>query len=154
MPLIRLFPLLLFFCAGSTAAATLEQVLGGPRPAGVVIEVLGPEQGLRQGVPRLRETVTHLRQRFPGLDIAVVSHGREQFALLAEATQFADVQNDMRSLIEETAISVHVCGAHAEHAGKAPEEFVGFVDVAAHGPRQIKDYEALGYVRLKIVLRP
>ncbi len=155
MFLSRFLPLLpLLLLAHTTHATTLEALLDKPRPAGVVIEVVGSEQGLRLGVPRLREAVIRLRERFPGLDIAVVSHGREQFALLAEATGFHDVQQDMRALIEESQISLHVCGANAERSGKSPEEFVGFVDVAVHGPSQIKDYEALGYVRLKMVLRP
>jgi intracellular sulfur oxidation DsrE/DsrF family protein len=144
---------MLLLASGAAGAATLDGLLAGSRPPGVVIEVLGPEEGLREGIPRLRETISLLRERFPALDIAVVSHGREQFALLEEAGRFADVQQDMRQLIEETQVNVHVCGANAERAGKGPEDFVAFVDVAAHGPRQIRDYEALGYVRLKIILR-
>lgn len=149
---LRISLLTLLLASGTAGAATLDSLLAGPRPAGVVIEIVGPEDGLREGIPRLRETVARLRERFPALDIAVVSHGREQFALLEEASTFADVQQDMRRLIEETQVNVHVCGANAERAGKGAEDFVAFVDVAAHGPRQIKDYEALGYIRLKMVL--
>lgn len=150
---LRIALILLLLASGTADAATLESLLAGSRPPGVVIEVVGPEAGLREGIPRLRETITRLRERFPELDVAVVSHGREQFALLEEASRFADVQQDMRELIEETGVNVHVCGANAERAGKGPEDFVAFVDVAAHGPRQIRDYEALGYIRLKMVLR-
>lgn len=152
MFLLRLIPLLLLLPPPAWAAP-LESLLEGPRPPGVVIEVVGPEQGLRTGIPQIRNAIAELRKRFPDLDIAVVSHGREQFALIAEATSFADVQQDMRKLIADTQVNVHVCGANAERSGKMPEDFVDFVDVAAHGPRQIRDYEALGFLRLKMLLR-
>lgn len=152
---IRLYiPLLLLLVHTGVAATPLEQLLSGARPPGVVIEVVGVADGLRAGLPQLRSAITRIRERFPDIDIAVVSHGREQFALLAQATEFADIQQGMRALIEDTQVNVHVCGANAERAGISPEEFVSFVDVAAHGPIQIRDYEALGYVRLKMVLRP
>lgn len=152
---MRPYALLSLLLAHTAVAATLlEQLLSGPRPPGVAIEVVGVADGLRAGLPQLRSAIPQIRERFPDIDIAVVSHGREQFALRAQATEFADVQQGMRELIEDTQIGVHVCGANAERAGISPEEFVSFVDVAAHGPIQIRDYEALGYVRLKMVLRP
>ncbi|MEW6646818.1 MAG: hypothetical protein AB1450_06440 [Pseudomonadota bacterium] len=155
MPLIQRFAaLILIIVCFPLQALTLEDLLARPRPAGVVIEIVGPEGSLREGIQQLRELIGQLRGRFPALDIAVVSHGREQFALLAAATEYTDIQGSMRELIAETQIDVHVCGAHAERAGKAPEEFVAFVDVAAHGPEQIRDYEALGFVRLKLRLGP
>lgn len=157
MRLTRLFsPLLILLLTGhaTASAATLEQVLSGARPPGVVIEVVGRDDGLRKGVPLLRDVIGQIRKRFPGIDIALVSHGREQFALLEGAEEFTDIQRSMRELIADTQVNVHVCGAHAERAGRSAEDFVSFVNVAAHGPIQIRDYEALGYLRLKVVLRP
>lgn len=155
MRLLSRFAILLLLASGSSLQAqTLEDLLASPRPAGVVIEIVGPEHGLRDGIPRLRQIIGLLRTRFPALEIAIVSHGREQFALLADATQYTDIQLGIRELIAETQVDMHVCGAHAAWAGKTPEEFVTFVDVTAHGPEQIRDYEALGFARFKLRLMP
>lgn len=121
-------------------------------PPGVVFEIATrQDDALRWAVPRLRDYTARLRARFPALPIAVVSHGREQFALLQEAaTDFQPLQSQIRALSEQEQVSVHVCGVNAERRGKAMEDFVGFVDVAAEGPAQIHDYEALGYVLIRL----
>lgn len=121
-------------------------------PPGVVFEIATKhEDALRWAVPQLRDAITRLRERFPHLPIAVVSHGREQFALLAEAAPgFEQIQTDIRSISEQEQISVHVCGVNAERRGKATEDFVRFVDVSPEGPAQIRDYQALGYVLIRL----
>ena len=134
------------------AADEIAALLALPAaPAGVVFEIAGREGDLEWAVPRLRDYTARLRQRFPLLPIAVVSHGREQFALLqAAAPQQQEVQQGIQALAEHEEVSVHVCGVNAERRGTAPEEFVPYIDVAAEGPAQIRDYEALGYIRVRL----
>ncbi|NIO41686.1 MAG: hypothetical protein GTO41_16810, partial [Burkholderiales bacterium] len=51
-------------------------------PSGVVFEIISGEANrLDTLVPVLREESERLRARFPGLSIAIVTHGAEQFAL-------------------------------------------------------------------------
>jgi hypothetical protein len=95
-----------------------------------------------------------LRDRFPGLPIAVVTHGREQFGLLASeaAGPLAGIHAQARDLVG-LDVDLHVCGVHAGWYGHGPEDFPSYVDVSASGPAQINAYEDLGYevVRLQLV---
>ena len=115
-------------------------------PPGVVFEVVsGDRAALEEALPQIQEAARSLRGRFPGLEIAVVSHGREQFALLAsEAEAARGTHERVRSLLDEK-ITVEVCGTHAGWYGKTPGDFPDYVGVAESGPARIADYRALGY---------
>lgn len=123
-------------------------------PAGVVFEVVQNREGaLEWAIPQVKGYAQQLRNRFPKIQIAVVTHGREQFALLKEnAEKYSDVQSGVRSLSKEDDIPVHVCGTHASWLEKQPEDFPDYVNVAPSGPAQIRNYRELGYVL--VVLRP
>jgi intracellular sulfur oxidation DsrE/DsrF family protein len=87
--------------------------------------------------------VTQLRKKFPELPVAIVTHGKEQFAL---TTKNADSKT--HSLVKDLVsdqIEVHVCGTHASWYNVMPEDFPDYVNVSATGPAQINDYEELGY---------
>jgi intracellular sulfur oxidation DsrE/DsrF family protein len=123
-------------------------------PVGVVFEIVeGEEDALAQALPRVMRLSGRLRERFPGLPIAVVTHGREQFGLLTSTAQgeMAGIHAGARDLVASD-IDLHVCGVHAGWHGHAPEDFPSYVDVSASGPAQIRDYENLGYevVQLQI----
>ena len=123
-------------------------------PEGVVFEVLAAKDGLTWAIPRIKQFSDQLRQRFPELPIAVVSHGREQFALqTVHAPEYASVHNQVQSLVSDDAVRVHVCGTYAEWKGVSPEEFPDYVDVAAEGPAQIRSYQELGYIKV-IIAKP
>lgn len=108
-----------------------------------------PER-LAPALARVEGEAARLRDRFPGIALAIVSHGREQFALLAEnAGRNAEVQARSRALIDAGA-EISVCGTHAERRGRHPEDFLPGIDVAAEGPARIRDLEALGYVRVRV----
>lgn len=139
-----------------TDVNTVDQLLQASQaPAGVVFEIVTRDpNGLSWAVPWVQDQIQRLRVRFPELSIAVVSHGREQFALQrAHAEQQRNVQELTRSLVSDD-ITLHVCGTYAERRGITDEDFVDFVNVAAAGPAQVNDYVALGYLRIKIKKRP
>lgn len=121
-------------------------------PPGVVFEVVtGDSAGLQRAIPRIRGWVQRLHRRFPGLEIAVVSHGMEQFALQSSARDSrGEVHRQVQSLVQDEEVSVHVCGTFASWHDVPPEAFPDYVDVSASGPAQINDYEALGYVRIRL----
>jgi intracellular sulfur oxidation DsrE/DsrF family protein len=116
-------------------------------PPGVVFEIVSADDdALEKTLPQARDATRRLRARFPGLDVVVVSHGREQFALLADAAEARPrVHAAVRSLLAEEDVSVQVCGTHAGWYGKETEDFPDYVDVAVSAPAQINDYVALGY---------
>ena len=115
-------------------------------PSGVVFEIVsGDADYLEETLPIAQDAARRLRERFPGLDVVIVTHGREQFALLSrQAETSPQVHAQVRSLLAED-VTVHVCGTYAGWRGHAPEDFPDYVDVAVAGPAQINDYRALGY---------
>jgi intracellular sulfur oxidation DsrE/DsrF family protein len=121
-------------------------------PPGVVFEILSDQDGLQWALPQVRELSGRLRQQFPALEITVVSHGREELALLKENRErYGKVHQQVQSLVADDEITVHVCGTYASWHDRTPEDFPDYVNVSAAGPAQINDYRALGYevVRLR-----
>jgi intracellular sulfur oxidation DsrE/DsrF family protein len=121
-------------------------------PEGVVFEIVSKDkQYLDWALPETEKLSRQLRTRFPALDIVIVTHGAEQFALTK--TQLANNAplNSTLTSLSNSNIEVHVCGTHAERKGVEAEDFSKLVDVAAEGPAQINDYIKLGYVRIRIV---
>lgn len=84
--LLRLIALFLLLVASLNAGAnenTLTQILAlHTAPPGVVIEIVtSDEEGLSWALPEAQDAVAKLRAKFKELPIAIVTHGREQFAL-------------------------------------------------------------------------
>jgi len=139
--------------AGNEAplARAVEELLSGTRaPAGVVFEIVTEdEDGLEWALPAVERAIRRLRERFPGLPVAVVSHGEEMFALTRD-----DVDEETRArlarLTRALGAPVHVCGTFAGWRGLAPEDFTEEVDVAAAGPAQVNDYRALGWTVVRV----
>ena len=124
----------------------------GEEPVGVVFEIVeGDEEALRWALPEAARLSRQLRKRFPGLPIAVVTHGREQFGLLAsEAEGPLSPIHDEALGLRDADIDLHVCGVHAGWYGHTVEDFPAYVDVSASGPAQIRDYRNLGYVLIEL----
>jgi intracellular sulfur oxidation DsrE/DsrF family protein len=122
-------------------------------PDGVVFEIVtGDPEGLQWALPLTRSYIEKIRQRFPDIHLAVVTHGQEQFALQKQSSEEQQqVHRLVQSLTTEQNVPVHVCGTYAGWRGLTEEDFPDYVDVAAAGPAQINDYVSLGYQ--KIVVR-
>lgn len=133
----------------------LVEVLQLPEaPSGVVFEIAsGDKEQLRWAIPAVQQHIRRLRERFPELPIAVVTHGKEQFALTRDNQKKYDkVHKSIQSLVRDSDVPVHVCATYAERYNVAENEFPDYVDVAAAGPVQINDYRQLGYLLIKIKL--
>ncbi|MCG7874689.1 MAG: DsrE family protein [Candidatus Thiodiazotropha lotti] len=143
------FLLMLCFTAPLLADAEIERLLQAKEePAGVVFEILeDDDDALGWALPKIAKLSARLRERFPDLAIAVVTHGREQFALLADESDglLAPIHEDARQLRADE-IDLHVCGTHASWDGYTPEDFPDYIDVSPSAPAQIRDYQNLGFV--------
>ena len=118
-------------------------------PDGVVFEIVtGNDAGLEWALPRAKTYIEKLRQRFPELHVAVVTHGREQFALQKKQSQQQTKVHQLTQLLVQDNVPVHVCGTYAGWKGLSAEDFPAYVDVAAAGPAQINDYVNLGYIKI------
>lgn len=143
------------FPAYADSATEISGILArSVAPAGVVFEVAQSREGaLEWAIPQVKDYAQRLRARFPKINISVVTHGREEFALLSEnALKYSAVQGSVRSLVKDDDIPVHVCGTHASWYEKHPEDFPDYIDVAPSGPAQIRNYRELGYVL--VLLKP
>jgi intracellular sulfur oxidation DsrE/DsrF family protein len=147
----------LFLILGSyrlhASGVELDEVLQrNEAPDGVVFEIVsGDSEQLRWAIPAVQQHIRQLRQRFPELPIAVVSHGQEQFVLTRDKQQKYDkVHRGIQSLVKDSNVPVHVCGTYADRHNVAEDEFPDYVDVAAAGPAQINDYRQLGYLLVKV----
>jgi intracellular sulfur oxidation DsrE/DsrF family protein len=147
-PLVLLFSLFIVAVPLPGLAASVDELLAGKEaPYGVVFEIVsGDEDLLRELLPVVKRDIERLRERFPKLPIAIVSHGNEQFALTTGNQQREPALQDLASeLVTGQEVSLHVCNAYASMFGIAAEDFPDYVNVSAHGPEQIKDYRALDY---------
>jgi len=141
------------YAGHARATDPLAAVLAGAEePAGVLFEVVESRRSdLRTVMPRIEGYVQRLRARFPGISIAVVSHGAEQFGLMREREQaLPQVHSIARRLVTEQDVPVHVCEVNAAWNNVDAADFPDYVDVAAYGPAQVQDYEALGYVTIRV----
>ena len=137
----------LVFLGQASANSDVDNLLAqSTTPDGVVFEIVESDKSaLEYLLPRVREAITKIREKFPDMDFAVVSHGREEFALQTRyQTEQSEIHNAVLSLVAEE-IPVYVCETHAGWYGVSADNFPDYVEVAPSGPGQINLYLELGY---------
>jgi intracellular sulfur oxidation DsrE/DsrF family protein len=119
-------------------------------PPGVVFEVVsGDPDRLNAVIPQVTVYAERLRARFPELPVAVVTHGAEQFSLLAsETNRYAELHAQVRALTGEN-VDVHVCGNHASWRNKTVADFPDYVDVAVAAAEKMGEYRDLGFIAIR-----
>jgi len=142
-----------FLIAARTLAAPpdaeVDRVLALEKaPPGVVFEVVsGDPDRLNAVVPQVTSYAERLRARFADLPVAVVTHGSEQFSLLAsEENDYRDLHAQVRALTGEKDVDVHVCGNHASWRNKTAADFPDYVDVAVAAAQKMGEYRERGFV--------
>ncbi len=129
------------------AGESVESIIArGEAPFGVIFEIVeGDEDALERILPEIRRAIGQIRARFVDTAFAVVSHGREEFALQSRyRDEYAEVHRAVQSLVSDD-VPVHVCETHAGWYGVTAEDFPDYVDVAPTGPGQVRAYLDLGY---------
>lgn len=148
----KVFPFyfLLLFSLNSNAASMQQQVtnlLALAEPEGVVFDIETLEaDALSRLMPDVVKQIQRIKSKYPEMDIAVVTHGAEEFALQASAqAENAELHQQLDQLVAESGISVHVCGAVAGLKKVSQEDFPEFVSYSESGLAQLNDYKALDY---------
>jgi len=120
-------------------------------PDGVVFELIGDEDDyLLDALEKVKAYKQQLHEKFPELDIAVVSHGAEQFNLTKNnQSREKEAHSHVQQLVAAD-VPVHVCETHASWRGITPEDFPDYITVSTTGPAQINEYEELGYILVVI----
>lgn len=146
----------LLFLQVSLAANTNKQIEDiislKEAPEGVVFEIVtGAANSLEWALPKTQSYIKKLRTRFPKLEIAIVTHGNEQFALKTNNNKkYKKIHSLTQQLVNDDHVPLHVCGTYASWKNVSEEEFPDYVDVTAAGPATINDYIALGYILIKL----
>jgi len=157
MTLLRSLILWLIILVTGSPAFAREQgqmaflLQAGSPPQGVVFEIVDhDEHSLAWALPRVREHIARLHQRFPQLPIAIVSHGNEQFGLLKKnRSHLIDIHSIGQQLNNEQ-VTIHVCSTHAKLAGFSASDFPDYVELSMQGPARIAQYLRAGYVLVNI----
>ena len=140
--------LTLMACPGFVLASdAVDKLLAQSEPPhGIVFEIVeADENALEDLLPRVRAAIERVRARFPDTEFAVVSHGREEFALQTQYQgEHAEIHQQVQSLVADD-VPVHVCETHAGWYGVIAEDFPDYVNVAPTGPGQVHLYQELGY---------
>ena len=150
---VALIALLLASLPALASPSTLEALLNRKTaPPGVVFEIVDNDpKALGFALPWVKQAAQRLKARFPTVPMALVTHGQEMFALQTQKRSGNEnVHQIAQSLSRDDGIQVHVCETYANRRGLATEDFPDYVDVAPEGPAQIRNYEALDYVRVVV----
>lgn len=120
-------------------------------PPGVVVELIEWERNSWQwATPLLIELRERLRQRFPEADLAIVSHGGEQFQLTRQRqAEQLEALRQLQGLVDD-GVDLFVCGTHSSWREVPADAYLEFVQVAPSGPARINDYVDLGYVHVRL----
>ncbi|MBU2981313.1 DsrE family protein [Lentibacter algarum] len=141
----------LFFAA--PASADIDGLLASDTaPVGVVFEVVeGDESALSWVLPRIERYSKRLRDRFPDVKIAVVTHGSEQFGLTQNFSGPKAQKISRKALqMSSTGTELHVCGGHAAMRDVPASAFPAHINVADSGPEQVRALRAEGYALVQI----
>lgn len=117
-------------------------------PDGVVFELIGSEdsQYLPNALNKVETYKNTLKQKFPNIELAVVSHGAEQFELTSDNATKEKKSHNIVKRITLGDVPVHICATHASWRGIDEEDFPEYITVSAQGPIQIRQYQELGYI--------
>ena len=139
-------------CTRSSESGIQQILLSNKPPVGVVFEIASDDDnGLSWALPLVQSYAKQLRQKFTGIKLAMVFHGEEQFQLTKDSSQyFPNTHKQVKSLIDDQGMDVHVCGNYAASYGVEEDDFADYIDVAGRGPARINAYENAGYVVLFI----
>ena len=146
--LLLLFSSLSFASDKDDIAKILAQ---NEAPEGIVFEVIGSDaKYLSHALASIQKYQETLQKKFPKLDIAVVSHGSEQFGLTTKnAEKNKKAHNSVKRLVASD-VPVYICETHARWRDVTAEDFPKYISIATQGPAQIKQYQALGYILVVI----
>ncbi len=125
---------------------------GNVEPVGVVFELVESDKNSWEwAAPMIQDLRMQLKEKYPKIEIAVVSHGREQFQLIKKrAKSQKQAISILEDLVRKDNVNLHVCGTHSSWFGINPNSYLDIVDVTVSGPAKINDYINLGYQPVKL----
>ncbi len=117
-------------------------------PDGVVFELIGSENNnyLPNALEKIEAYKKQLQAKFPKIEIAVVSHGAEQFKLTKNNAKESQQSHKRVQRLVAADVPVHICETHASWRVVTAEDFPDYITPSPQGPAQIRQYQELGYI--------
>lgn len=143
-----LFMALALMMPAKASDVEIEKILAmKTMPDGIVFEVVsGNEDYLKTALSKFERYQKKLKAKFPKIDLAIVTHGSEQFSLTKDnKKKYAETHKRVQR-ISDSDVPVHICETHASWRDITAEDFPDYVNVSAQGPIQIRQYQELGYI--------
>lgn len=119
---------------------------------GVVFELIESDKDTwKWAAPMIKDLRIQLKEKYPNIEIAVVSHGQEQFQLLKKRVdRQKETISILENLVQRKDVDLHVCGAHSSWFSIPADDYIDIVDVVDSGPAKINDYINLGYQLIQL----
>lgn len=145
---VSLFMAFVFMLPAKASDAEIDKILAMKTiPDGVVFEVVSGSEGyLKTALNKFELYQKKLKAKFPKIDMAIVTHGSEQFSLTKDNKKKYTETHKRVQRISDSNVPVHICETHASWRDIVPEDFPDYVNVSAQGPIQIKQSQELGYI--------
>lgn len=132
-----------------THATVNKLIQAKEAPDGVVFELISwDERTWTWAAPMITALRHQLKQKFPDIDVVLVSHGGEQFQLTQERQHEQPEAIAQLQSLSEDGMSLHVCGTHSSWKDVPDTAYIDIIDVSPSGPAQINDYIKLGYTHI------
>ncbi len=133
--------------------ATVNKIISlNSEPEGVVFELSEYDNNAWDWASEMINSLSkQLKDKYPNIDIAIVSHGNEQFQL----TQTNQGQNQhtislLTNLVNNSNVDLHVCAVNSSWNNVPNDAYLDIVDVSESGPAKVNDYINLGYRLIKL----
>jgi len=114
---------------------------------GVVFEIVGGDAAsLRKSLVRIKSYVYQLRGKYDNINIVILSHGLEEFALLKRAAvENHKLHQQVAKLVNNHKVPVLVDSRFAGMNNVQDKEFIDMVEVIDSAPVQLENYRLKGY---------
>jgi len=138
--------------AEDTPSTTLQHLLQARQaPDGVVFEITAWEDNSWDwAAPLLRRYVDQLREKYPGIDIVLISQGAELFDLARRAELQDTPALQQLARLSKEGIDIYISGDYARWKRLGEKDFVDFVEIAESSAALLDDYIELGFVPVRL----
>lgn len=152
---LQIFALLLVFSFSANLSADEDKVKEllalEAAPVGVVFEIVSWDEAyLETALDNFELYQKQLKDKFPDIKFAIVTHGNEQFSLTEDNKEkYKDTHKQVQR-ITEADVPVNICAAHATMRAVDTKSFPSYVTVAPGSSGAIANYQSLGYTLINL----
>ena len=131
---------------GYQLTAVEALIVANSEPDGVVFEIITWEDNSWDwAAPMLQTATWQLREKYPGIEVALISHGNELFDFALKNNRPPKPAMQILQSLSDEQVDFYVSGDYAKYKRLGIKDFLPFVDVSPSGTAQLQDYINLGF---------